>query len=70
VLDVRDSNYVWGRGKITAYFYKEYSLVFTVKYEQRTLTEDISVFSERLAPLGFFSNRQDLPRIRRNRWLW
>ena len=73
-IDIRDTEYIWCVGvvelKITSekhktvlYIHYEVSIIlFTVKGWNRKYDEYVYLTSPRLAPLGTYSNRTDIPR--------
>ena len=64
-IDVRDTEYVWciGRIKAVVSFPRSPKYIY-VHYEgwDKIFDEYFSEHSERIAPLGFFTNRKDIPR--------
>ena len=64
-IDVRDSEYVWCIGKIKAVMQFSCSPKYIyVHYEgvDKVFDEYFSEGSDRIAPLGFYTNRNDIPR--------
>lgn len=70
LVDIRDQDYVWCSGKIlkTANRYQERKIKYAmVKYDKSTKKEEIPEGSPRLAPKGFFTEREDIPRYERGK---
>lgn len=63
-LDVRDTEYIWCVGVLKKKVEKKNSLTFLIHYEgwNRVYDEYIPLNSQRLAPLGTFTSRKDIPK--------
>lgn len=69
-VDIRDPDYVWCSGKIqrTVNKYHERKIKYAiVKYDKLNKKEEIPEGSPRLAPRGFFTEREDIPRYDRGK---
>lgn len=69
-VDIRDTDFVWCSGKIlrTVNKYHEKKVKYAVvKYDKSTKKEEIPEGSPRLAPKGFFTEREDIPRYERGK---
>ena len=69
-VDIRDTDFVWCSGKIlrTVNKYHEKKVKYAVvKYDKSTKKEEIPEGSQRLAPKGFFTEREDIPRYERGK---
>ena len=69
-LDVRDLDFVWCSGKVHRTinkFHDRKVKYVIVKYDKSTKKEEIPEASLRLAPKGFFTEREDIPRYERGK---
>ena len=69
-IDVRDSDYVWCTGRIyrTVNKFQEKKVKrMIVKYDKSSKKEEFPENSPRIAPLGFYTNRKDIPRYHRGK---
>lgn len=69
-LDIRDPDFVWCSGKVlrTVNKYHDRKVKYAiVKYDRSTKKEEIPEGSPRLAPKGFFTEREDIPRYDRGK---
>jgi len=65
LVDVRDLDHVWCTGKVHRTmnkFHDRKVKYVIVKYDKSTKKEEIPENSPRLAPRGFFTEREDIPR--------
>jgi hypothetical protein len=69
-LDVRDVDYVWCTGKIyrTVNKVQEKKMKWMiVKYDKSNKKEELPENSPRIAPLGFYTGRKDIPHYHRGK---
>jgi hypothetical protein len=69
-VDIRDPDHVWCSGKIlrTVNKYHERKIKYAViKYDRSSKKEEIPEGSARLAPKGFFTEREDIPRYEKGK---
>lgn len=69
-VDVRDLDYVWCTGKVvrTVNKYHDKKVKYVIiKYDKGNKKEEMPEASPRLAPKGFFTAREDLPRYERGK---
>lgn len=70
LVDVRDLDFVWCTGRIhrTINKYHDRKVKYViVKYDRSTKKEEIPEASPRLAPRGFFTAREDIPRYEKGK---
>lgn len=68
-LDVRDTEYIWCRGFILNVYRKGDTVTELLIHYQgwnKIYDEILEINSPRLAPLGFYTNREDIPRYALN----
>ena len=69
-VDVRDTDYVWCTGKVqrTVNKFQDRKVKYVViKFDKSTKKEEIAESSPRLAPRGFFTSREEIPKYERGK---
>lgn len=64
-VDVRDADYIWCKGRIyrTLNKYQDKKIkCMIVKYDKSNKKEEFPENSQRIAPEGFFTQRDDIPK--------
>lgn len=70
LVDVRDLDFVWCTGRVhrtVNKFHDRKVKYVIIKYDKSTKKEEIPESSPRLAPRGFFTLREDIPRYERGK---
>lgn len=69
-MDVRDLDYVWCTGRVHRTinkFHDRKVKYVIIKYDKSSKKEEIIESSPRLAPRGFFTERDDIPKYERGK---
>ena len=64
-MDVRNLDYVWCKGRVVRTINKYHDKkikYYIVKYDKNKKREEFSETSPRLAPIGFYTLRDDIPK--------
>ena len=64
-MDVRNFDYVWSKGRVMRTINKYHDKkikYYIIKYDNNKKKEELPETSARLAPLGFYSLREDIPK--------
>lgn len=69
MIDVRDDNFVWKKGIIIRTFNRNHKgskiKFFIVRYLNSQKKQEFSPTSSRIAKSGFYTNRQDIPKMQK-----
>lgn len=69
-VDVRDMDFIWCTGRVQrtiSKFHDRRVKYAIIKYDKSTKKEEIIENSPRLAPYGFFTSREDIPKYERKK---